>query len=343
MKTKGKKILFLCRLFYPHVGGVEKQVLELSKRLVRRGYVVTVITENYADGLKKNETVEGINIIRFTPLKIKYLGLFSIWWWFFKNRKFIQDADVVHAHSVYIWYWPFRLLYLTKPSFATFHGWEGIYPIPLKNILIRKIDSTLANKNISISDYLERHYHMKADKLMYTSVDLLTHNFRKIKKNYKSILYVGRLDKDTGLDKILRALSLVKSSRLKIDFCGDGPLKNKCKEFGNVHGFVDPNPFYKKAFICISPGVTSILEAFTYKCLIITSYNNPVKKDYLQMTPFKNWIIVEKSSKKLAEKIDYFINRPKEAESYVESAYQWVKTQNWNKALTTYLELWGYK
>ncbi len=337
-----KRILFFARLFYPHVGGVEKQVKELGTRLHKLGFDVTVITEKYSSSLKTRDNIDGIKIVRFKPFKFKFLGLISIWFWLLKNIQLISKADIVHSHSVYIWYWPFRILFPKKPSFVTFHGWEGKYPIPSKNKIIRKIDVLLADKNITISDYVEKHYGIKADRLMYTSVDLPKNKIlRKTEVNRKNIVYVGRLDEDTGLRKILSVLNLLKNYHLNVDFCGDGPLKNECKKYGNVHGFTNPSSYYKKAYICVSPGITSILEAFTYKCLIATTYNNPVKKDYLLMTPFKNWIVVKGSPKSLAKNIRYFIQNPEKAKFMIDNAYNWVKTQNWENAVKIYLDLWG--
>ena len=38
-------IVFLARRFYPLIGGVEKHVMEISKRLVAAGHRVIVVTE----------------------------------------------------------------------------------------------------------------------------------------------------------------------------------------------------------------------------------------------------------------------------------------------------------
>jgi len=330
------KILFLTRYFYPHIGGVEKQVWELSQRLSKKNHQVTVVTLKHDPHLTSQETIGRIKIIRIPYLKIKYFGLLSIWLWLFKNINLLKQADIVHAHSVLIWYWPFRLLLPKKPIYVTFHGWEGIYPIPWKNILIRKIDALVAWKNITISDYVVRHYGIKADKIMYTAVDVPQQT--KFEKDYQRLVYVGRLDEDTGLEKILEALSYLQG--FTIDFCGDGPLADECKKYGTVHGFVDPNPFLTKSFICLSSGHTAILEAFTYKCLVITTYNNPVKKDYLLMTPFASSIIVKDAPSALAQAIKYYSKHPRAAEPKIESAYQWVKTQNWQAAIKLYEQLW---
>jgi len=333
------RILFIQRLYSPHIGGVEKQSQELNKQLLKRGFEVSVITYWYDKSLREKENVDGVYVIRINYPKIKFLGLFFIWFELFKRIGEIKKSDIVHAHGSFIWYWPFRFIFPKKPVYVTFHGWEGIYPIPWKNKLIRKIDALLAWKNITIHDYVEKYYGIKADKISYTAVDLPKR--RGFKKNRRKLLYVGRLDVDTGLNLILQALDYVND--YDVDFCGDGPLKNKCKKYGKVHGFVNPNPYLEEAFICLSPGVTSILEAFTYKCLVVTTYNNFLKRDYLLMTPFSKWIKVGDTPKALAKLINYYLINPNESKSDVEKAYEWVKTQNWDNELKRYLDLWGIK
>lgn len=330
------QILFFSKYFYPHVGGVEKQVQELSQRLIHQGHQVTVLTLRYESQLKLKETINKIKVIRMPEYKLKYFGLLLTWFWLFRHINILKTADLIHAHSILVWYWPFRFLLPKKPIFTTFHGWEGIYPIPHKNIFIRQIDVLIAWKNIAICDYLEKHYHFKADQLMYTSVDLPKQ--KEFKKDLHRLVYVGRLDEDTGLPKILQALSYLKG--YKIDFCGDGPLANLCRQYGAVHGFVDPNPFYQTAYICLSPGHTSILEAFTYKCFVVTTYNNPVKKDYLLMTPFNKWLKVINSPKHMARAIKYFSANPDQALNKINLSYNWVQTQNWNNTVKVYLNLW---
>ncbi|MCG2691930.1 glycosyltransferase, partial [Microgenomates group bacterium] len=76
------KILFLARYFYPHIGGVEKQVFELSRRLIKKNHQVTIVTLKHNPRLKNQETINRIKIIRIPYLKIKYFGLLYIWLWF---------------------------------------------------------------------------------------------------------------------------------------------------------------------------------------------------------------------------------------------------------------------
>jgi len=330
------KILFLNRLYSPHVGGVEKHVEEISQRLLKKGHTITIITEKFNKNLKNTERIKGIKIFRIPYPKIKIIGLFYIWIWLFKHRHLIKQADIIHAHDVFVWYLPFRFICLNKSVFTTFHGWEGIYPIPKRNIFLNQIAAKLSLGNMCAGKFIEKHYKINADHIYYTAINLPQKS--TYKKDRKNIVYVGRLDYDTGLPLILKARSYLKG--YEIDFCGDGPLKDECKKYGQVHGFTDPRPFYQKAFICISAGLTSILEALSYKCLVITTYNNPLKKDYLTMTPFKNWVIVSNTPEKMAERIEYYSRYTNKAKRKVEAGYKWAKTQTWDNLANQYLKLW---
>lgn len=144
------KILFLTHHKWPHVGGVEKHVYEVTKSLERGGHKVTIISEED---------------IKYPHIKL--LGLIYIWFWLFSNRKLIENADIIHCHDVFIWYLPFRFLYPSKKVFTTFHGWEGIWPIPWKNIYFKRLAAKLSDGTIAVGKYIEKYYGIEANKIIY--------------------------------------------------------------------------------------------------------------------------------------------------------------------------------
>ena len=143
-------ILFLVQHQLPHIGGVERHVYEISQKLKAKGQNVSMIS---GDDIKYP--------------KIKFLGLLYIWIWLWGHRRIIEKTDVVHCHDVFIWYLPFRFLYSKKPVYTTFHGWEGIWPIPLKNILLKRLATKLSWRTIAVGKYIEKYYGIKADKIIY--------------------------------------------------------------------------------------------------------------------------------------------------------------------------------
>lgn len=144
------KILFFTRRAWPDIGGVEKHVGEVAKALEKKGHSVRIISERD---------------IKYPH--IKFFGLLFIWFWLFRNRNIIEKADVVHCHDVFIWYLPFRFLYPGKPVFTTFHGWEGVWPIPRKNILLKRLAAKLSWGTIAVGHFIEKYYGIKADKIIY--------------------------------------------------------------------------------------------------------------------------------------------------------------------------------
>ena len=144
------KILFLTRRAWPEIGGVEKHVREVSLELQKKGHQVKVVSE------------KDINYPH-----IKLIGLFAIWVWLFKNRKLIEDSDVIHVHDIFVWYLPFRFLYIQKPVYTTFHGWEGVWPIPLMNIFQKWLAAKLSMGTIAVGDYIEKYYGVKASRITY--------------------------------------------------------------------------------------------------------------------------------------------------------------------------------
>lgn len=278
------KVLFLTHYFYPHIGGVEKHVLEISRDLIAKNHKVTIVTERYDDSLSEHEVFENIEIYRFSYPHKRFKGLSEIWKWLWKKRNLIKESDIIHCHDVFIWYLPFRFLFPLKKVFTTFHGWEGVYPIPLINILHKKLANLFSRKTIAIGKYIEKYYGIRTNKILYGGTDevkkpkdkqSLAGKAGKI-KNY--LVFLGRLEKDTGLPEFLEWLE--KNKKYQVDFIGDGSLHEECLKYGRILGFVDPSPFLERAKICVPGGYLSYIEAVSLGCRVITFASNELKDDY---------------------------------------------------------------
>ncbi len=261
------KILFLSHYAWPHVGGVEKHVREVTDNL-------------------KLRTNNKIKIISEKDIKlphIKFLGLLYIWYWLFKNRSLIKNADIVHIHDVFIWYFPFRFIFPKKVVYTTFHGGQGKWPIPIKNKLLVKIAAKLSSGTICVGDFIPEYFGIKADYVIYGGVDkIIKPNMQK----EKLVIFLGRLEKETGVYEFLERLK-VKGQGLRVEFVGDGSLRKECEKYGKVWGFCDPAPFLQKASICFAGGYLSALEALNYGCEFWTGADTPIKKDYWKTFPYK--------------------------------------------------------
>lgn len=271
------KILFLTHYFFPHIGGVEKHTLEVARILGQRGNDVTVLTEKYKPNLKDEEVVDGVKVKRFSYIHSKFLGLISIWLWIWKNRSIVNSSELVHCHDVFIWYLPFRFIFSGKKVFTTLHGWEGFWPIPLINIFQKRIAARLSRGTIAVGGYIEKFYGLKAHKILYGG----TLEYKDLKLNEKvanSVVFLGRLEKDTGVLEFLKRLDHFKYRN--VVFIGDGPLRNVCKKYGRVLGFRDPAPYLRKSEYCVPGGYLSYIEAKQFGCKILTYSDSPLKKEY---------------------------------------------------------------
>lgn len=123
---------------------------KISKTLISRGYKIKLITTKHGDKLKDFEILGGVEIYRMPQM-----DKWGVWKWMYRHLDLIRWADGVHAHDVYFWYMPF---FWMKKSFVTFHGWEGVYPIPWKNILIRKLTEKMTKGNICVGDFISKWY-----------------------------------------------------------------------------------------------------------------------------------------------------------------------------------------
>lgn len=347
-------ILFFSRLFYPHIGGVEKHVLEISKILVQRGNKVTVFTEKFSKEMKDKESVHRIQVIRIDVGGEDWFKKFRIWRQLWNHRNLIRSADIVHCHDVFFWYLPFRFLYPSKKIFVTFHGHEGNKIPGFKSKLMHKIAEKLSKGNICVGNFLKKWYGTKPNYVTYGAVSKIKNSKFKI-QNYNSkfkILFLGRLEEETGIMEYLRALLILKNKgrKFELTILGDGKLRRKAENFSRVNkinaqfkGFVgNTQDYLKKCDFVLTSRYLGILEALVSKRFVSAHYNNSIKKDYLEMTPFAKFIIIEDNPQEIANKIEYYLKHKRQAEEKVNQGFEWVKDKTWNKTVNAYLKLWGY-
>lgn len=199
------------------------------------------------------------------------------------------------------------------------------------------MSARLAWGNICVGRYIEKWYGVKADYLMYGGVKKFKNQNLKIKntnQNSKILVFVGRLEEDTGLLLLLKALQL--NPELQIEFVGDGPLRGECEKYGRVHGFVpDVRPYIAKARFVFASGYLSVLEALWAGKPVIVAYDNPLKRDYFAMSPFKNYVIMEEDPEGIVKALS--------KRGRIEKARAWAKSQTWERVADLYQKLWKHQ
>jgi glycosyltransferase involved in cell wall biosynthesis len=348
------RIVFLARLFHPHIGGVEKHVYEISKRLIEHGHHVTVITEQYDTSLPLYEDFEKIQIYRIPVKTQNWFKKYYLWRWMIKHRKIIKLADIIHCHDVFFWYLPLRFLYPRKKVFTTFHGYEGDM-IPGRNaVFMHKISEVLSNGNVCVGDYLRKWYGTRPTFITYGGVDIPSspNDFPQLKDSIRCV-FLGRLVDETGFMTYLKGLKILTDQKYQISLTvlGDGVKRKEGEQFcqnnnikAEFKGFIrDIDTYLKNAHFVFTSRYLGILESFSLKRFVFAEYNNPIKYDYFILSPFSDMISVFKTDHELADEIIFHLHNVKIIHKKTDAAYQWVREQSWDHMVDMYLKLWKQK
>jgi glycosyltransferase involved in cell wall biosynthesis len=345
-------ILFFAPNYYPHIGGVEKHIYELSNTLVKDGHNITVLTIKHDNTYADFEEIHGVTVIRINRQKNRYKNRLYIYLKLFRNIGKFLKSDVVHFHDYgSFWYYGIILYPILKlfriNMYITFHGWEGVFP-PMKSIVTRrKLAAKLMRGNICIGHYIEKWYSTKATIVSYGGVTECEKTVEDINSNY--VVFIGRLEHDTGILEYIEAWKQSSHLYTKLSFviCGDGSLKNYIENLIKDEGIqdieirglvVNPEDYIIKSKAVFTSGYLGILESFSLGKAVISTYNNEMKKDYLQMIPNSEDIMwIAKDSEEIVECLyEALIDNSK-----IEKAKKYAIENSWEKVRNDYYKLWG--
>jgi len=337
MEKHQKTIVMITPLFSPYLGGVEKHVLELSRELIKKGYGIEIITHRYQNDLICEEDLAGIKIHRFSYPKLRFFGLITIWWQMIsKYLDLFKKADVVHVHDVMIWFLPLRFFFPKKRVVLTMHGWEGVFPIPNKNIFLKKISAVFANKIVCVGEYIGKHYQVCCDEVIYGGVSDSFFGSSQQKQN--SVIYLGRLENDTGLPIFLEAAK--KDERISVIFAGDGPLRSECESVGKVTGWLPEKKIANLltgAKWCVASGYLSALEALSGGCEVIVIADNQLKQDYWQLWELRKSLHLVKN----LQEMNKVIKKIGDSKIVLKNtAINFNKKYSWEKLTHQYLQIY---
>ncbi|MEK7095294.1 MAG: glycosyltransferase family 4 protein [Patescibacteria group bacterium] len=309
------RITFITPSYAPYIGGVEKHVEGIVK-VLSKNHQVTIVTEQKDAKAVGYEKKNNLEIYRIPTYDISEKNKkWRIWSWILKNHELLNNSDVIHVHDVMYWLYPYKLLHPLKKVYITFHGWEGIYPIPLKNIILHKLNEFLAAGNICVGDFIAKWYYTRPDTVTYGAVEVPVYRPKVISK---SLLFIGRLAEDTGFRECL-------DLGWPLVVVGDGPLKYLLPKNANFLGFVPhPEKYIAAANHVYASGYLTILESFVQNKIVLASYSNPVRRDYLTMHPMGKFLGLNGDIPKVAS----------------QAAYNWAQDQTWAKLVSQYQSIW---
>lgn len=339
MKQK-HTILFFSKSYYPAIGGVEKHIEELAKILKKEGFLLTIITEQYEKSLPLYEKTLTAVIYRIPISRNIFLKKFYIWKWMLLNFSLVIKADIIHIHDVFYWILPYRIFIPFKKVYMTFHGYEG-YPVKKRWIISRKIAEYLTNGNICVGDFMRKWYFTTPSTVIYGAVSPITKNEKPKTEN---AVFFGRLDDQTGILEYLEAYTIIKKiyPKFSLTIVGEGRLRNKISKGIRVEGFARDidHIISKHRFIFVSRYL-SMLEALVQGREIIAVYDNPIKRDYLLMSPFKKYVSIAGNGREIADLVIKSLKNPNLNQKRTKEGKIWAQNSTWTKIAKKYIKLWN--
>lgn len=293
------KIVMVVPYFYPHTGGTEKYVKDLSVTLVKRGHEVTVISTNLPVEKKApaEELLDGFKVIRL-PAKnwFSYLPVTDKKF----DLKMLEGYDIVHVHVPSFGFLREIAGRIKQPVVVTYHCdvtvSEKYYGVPVPGFVIKGVEAIsniFALSLLKKADIVYNTTKTYADSspvlsqlpnvhnipigIFYDHIDEMQKKLglSEKDKNPKQLLWLGRMAGNKGCDYTVKALPLIlkKHPDVKLIICGDGEekahinalinklgVRNSIEMYGVV-SFDQLVSLFYKSLVYIFPSINR-LEAF---------------------------------------------------------------------------------
>jgi glycosyltransferase involved in cell wall biosynthesis len=243
------------RLFFPWIGGTERQALKLAKELMKEGVNVQVLTGRWTRGTARRETIEGVDVIRNHTLweffgirgarKLGgYLYILTLIWHLWRRR---HTYDIIHVHSLN--YHTFAAVlagrWLGRPVVTKLANTGSASDIEKMRIGQQLALSHLmlpialrSDRFVALNQAIVRELAavgVPSDRIVRipNGVETGRGNLKRtyLLHNPVRLIYVGRLHEQKGVDVLLRSFSELRrlrpGERLALRLVGDGPLRAK--------------------------------------------------------------------------------------------------------------------
>jgi len=258
------RVLMIVRQFYPWVGGAERQAQRLAAKLINLGIDVSIVTGWWIWGTPRREVIETIPVFRnfacWGMFGLKglrkfggYIYMLSLFWHLWKNR---HEYDLIHVHLLSYSAFPGVLAgrWLGKKTIikiATSGQRSDILRMRENDMLpgqrqmlplTLKADRMVAINREIVDELLEAGVPPERIVVISNGVEVDRFDYRR---DYRlgstvTVLFVGRLHPQKGLDVLLPAFRRVIHSRPDIGWrlwlLGDGPLRPKLRMMAEQQG-----------------------------------------------------------------------------------------------------------
>jgi glycosyltransferase involved in cell wall biosynthesis len=250
------RIAFFTNCYKPLINGVVTSIVYLKEAYEKKGHQIYIFAPKVEDYIDQEKNIFRYRSINLTN-KVKYPIAIPL---SFKAKKVITEfnPDLIHIHHPFVLS-SVAIMYskqLGIPKILTIHTQYDQYayyvaPLPQKltQEVIKKIVSNLADKTdciVTPSESMKaliKNYGMKNRiEVIPNAIKLSTFREKNkleclkiskrfnLKEDEKIILFVGRVATEKSIDKIIKALGIIKKhgiSKTKLLIVGNGPARDE--------------------------------------------------------------------------------------------------------------------
>lgn len=256
-----------------------------------------------------------------------------------RHLQLIRQAEVVHIHDVFWWLLPWLPFLNRSKFFITFHGYRPGTAVWKQRTWI-KLANWWCRGSIAIGDFQALYFGIQPTMVSYGGIDLVATGRSPALTAKKHLVFMGRLAPDTGIRLYINALAKL-SALVQLDVYGDGREKQALVRLSKTkhlpvkfHGWVaDPVKYLAVADVVLSSQYLTIIQALALGKPVVAVATNQLKKDYLNQTPFAQWLVIAHDATELQTALQHI--RPVSP-----AAIYWARQQTWSALTDQYEELW---
>jgi glycosyltransferase involved in cell wall biosynthesis len=233
----------------PRTGGVETHVREVSERLRERGHRVTVVTADARRGLRTDERVGGVDVVRHRGLAPG--GAFHVAPGILSTVRRL-DADVVHAHNYHSLPLLFAALAAGDATLVVTPHYHGGSASGVRDALLSlyrfpggwalgRADAVVAVSEWE-RDRLETEFGIDVAAVVPNGLDV--ERFATAapeRRDRPYLLCIGRLESYKGVQHVVRALPELPAYDLVV--AGAGPYRDTLERLARERGVADRTSF----------------------------------------------------------------------------------------------------
>jgi glycosyltransferase involved in cell wall biosynthesis len=359
-----RKMVFVSDAVYPYMmGGKEKRLHEITKRLAAMGHDVHIYTMHWWDQPEKTRIEDGVHLHALCKYYPMYAGdrrtikegiLFGLACFkLFRVRFDVLDVDHMPFFPIFSAWIVCRLR--GRKLYATWHEalshQEWVNYMGTKGIIaavVERLSTWLPHRITAASAHTKEllatvHGRVKRVELVASGIDTTLMNTISSARVQVDVLYVGRLVKDKNIDQLIRAIGIVTKSQpgIRCVVIGKGVEKGRLtrkvarqKLQKNIQ-FLDSLPeaadiyaYMKAAKVFCSPSIRegfgiTLLESLGCGTPVIT-IDSPKNAARLLIEDGRDGSVVRLEPRILADAILYWTSVPEKPDIAVRMAeYDW--------------------